>query len=100
MRATEKTLAMLLDEVNKLRAQGGYCPLYFLKEVRQLKLQKRYLYQLYVFPNYGDSNQIKALKSTTSTNELRLYLAGILDGAKIGTTIASHKKEVQNPGRV
>jgi hypothetical protein len=95
MKATEKTLNKLLDDVNKLRAQGGLCPLYFLKEIRQLKLQKRYLYQLYFFPNYGDSNLIKALKTTSSTNELRLYLAGILDGARIGMRIARKEYEVK-----
>ena len=89
MRATEKTLSMLLDEVNKLRARRGMCPLYFLKEVRNLKLQNRYIYQLYIFPNYGDSNKIKALKSATTANALRLYLAGILDGAEIGMKIAA-----------
>jgi hypothetical protein len=99
MRATEKTLKVLLDEVNKLRAQGGYCPLYFLKEVRNLKLQNRYVYQLYVFPNYGDSNLIKALRTTTSTNEMKPYLAGILDGAKIGMSIARKVSVLQNPGR-
>ena len=95
MRATEKTLNMLLDEVNILRAKRGFCPFYFLKEVRNLKLQNRYVYQLYIFPNYGDNNQIKALKSATSANALRLYLAGILDGAEIGMKIAAKEMEVK-----
>ena len=94
LRATEKTLNVLLDDVNKHRAKAGLCPLFFIKETRNLKLQKRHIYQLYVFPKDGVT-ELKALKSTQSTNSLRLYLAGILDGAEIGMKIARKEYELQ-----
>ena len=86
MRATEKTLNLLLDDVNKYRAKSGLCPLFFIKETRNLKLQKRHTYQLYMFPKNGVT-ELKALKSTQSANSLRLYLAGMLDGVEIGIKI-------------
>ncbi len=55
MKATEKTLNSLLDEVNLHRAMAGLCPFFFIKKVKNLKLQKRYAYQLFVFPKPGES---------------------------------------------
>ena len=86
MRATEKTLTFLVDEVNQHRARAGLCPLFFIKETHTLKLQNRYTYQLYIFPREG-TERVKALKSTQSANSMRLYLAGILDGYEIGFKI-------------
>ena len=95
MKATEKTLNVLLEEVNLHRAMAGLCPFFFIKKVKNLKLQKRYVYQLFIFPKPGE-NKTEALKSIQSANSLRLYLAGILDGIQI----ASIYKKIQNQGVV
>lgn len=95
MKATEKTLTFLLDEVNQHRSRAGLCPFFFIKETRILKLQNRHTYQLYVFPITG-TERIKALKSTQSANSLRLYLAGILEGYEIGTKVAYKEIRIKN----
>ena len=86
MRATEKTLNVLLDDVNKYRSRMGLCPLFFTKGTKNLKLQNRYTYQLFVFPKDGVS-KLKALQSVQSANSLKLYLAGVLEGVEIGIEI-------------
>lgn len=94
MRATEKTLSILIDEVNVNNAKAGLRPLCFIKETRHLKLQKRNMYQLYLFPQDG-VNDFKALANPQSANALRLYLAGLLDGARIGMKIAAKEMKLK-----
>lgn len=88
LRATQKTLTELVDTINTYRARAGLCPYFFAKQVHSLKLQNRYSYTLYVFPKPGEQN-IEALGIHTNIKELRLYLAGMLDGLETGMKIAA-----------
>lgn len=94
MKATEKTLTFLVDEVNQHRARAGMCPLFFIKETRNLKLQNRHTYKLYVFPQEGEE-RVQVLQQIQTANGLRLYLAGLLDGQYIGTKIAAKEVELK-----
>jgi len=95
VKATEKELLRLLQQINELRVFANKPPFLLGKKTIIRKMQKRNLFQIKTICVHSGNGHIFERTPFLSGQTIQNFLEGILDGIKIGIKIAPIKEILQ-----